>query len=244
MLDLNGNPTTSYNPELKIWSGATEQSYFNDDLTLGQIIFRQLQSEPQRVFQISHTENTRLTRSQMLHNAAKVSVYLRTQGFREETHIVGLLARNSTHVAALAYGCLFNGTPFHAINPNIEEHTICNLFGLTKPKVICCDAQDYEKMQNVASKVGAKIITVYGNISGVMSILDILKTRLPEDFKPTSFERGIDRIMAILCSSGTTGTPKAVTISNSRKIFESHRCDSMTFKTFPITITNRILQLP
>lgn len=226
MLDLNGNPTTSYNAELRIWSGATESSYYNDDLTIGQIVFRQLQTEPQRIFQISHTENTRLTRSQMLHNAAKVCIYLREQGFKEETHIVGLLARNTTHVAALAYGCLFNGTPFHAINPNLEEHTICNLFGITKPRIICCDAQDYEKMRNVASKVGARLLTVYGSISGVMSILDILTSPLSEDFEPSSFQRGIDRIMAILCSSGTTCTPKAVTIPNSRKIFEGHRYDS------------------
>ncbi|KAH8407147.1 hypothetical protein KR222_009167 [Zaprionus bogoriensis] len=222
MLDLNGNPTTSYNAELKTWSGATEQSYYNDDLTIGQIIFRQLQVEPQRIFQISYSENTRLTRSQMLHNAVKVSVYLREQGFVEETDIVGLLARNTTHVAALAYGCLFNGTPFHAINPNIEEHTICALFGITKPKIICCDAQDSEKMTNVASKVGAKLLTIQGSISGVTSILDLLKAPVQEDFKPSSFARGIDRTMAILCSSGTTGTPKAVTISNSRKIFEAH----------------------
>ncbi|EDV94913.1 4-coumarate--CoA ligase 1 [Drosophila grimshawi] len=222
MLDLNANPTTSYSAEQKIWSGAYEQNYYNDDLTIGQIIFRQLQSEPQRIFQISPGENTRLTRFQMLKNAAKVSVYLRKQGFCEDTHIVGILARNTTHLAALAYGCLFNGTPFHAVNHNLEEHTIQNLYSITKPMFICCDAQDYEKLRKVAENLGVTIITVHGRIVGVLSIQEILQATLPDDYEPTRFQRGIDRTMAILCSSGTTGTPKAVTISNSRKIFENH----------------------
>ncbi|XP_034117006.1 uncharacterized protein LOC117576401 [Drosophila albomicans] len=222
MLDLNGNPTTSYDARLKIWSGAKEQSYYNDDLTIGQIIFRQLQSEPQRIFQISHSENTRLTRSQMLVNAAKVSEYLRQQGFSKETHIVGILARNTTHLAALGYGCMFNGTTFHAVNPNLDERTICMLFDITKPQLLCCDAQDYDKMRNVAKALSAKLLTIDGSIAGVKSILEVFKTTLPEDYKPESFDRGIDRTLAILCSSGTTGTPKAVTLSNSRKIFEAH----------------------
>ncbi|TDG46909.1 hypothetical protein AWZ03_006613 [Drosophila navojoa] len=223
MLDLNANPTTSYNAELKIWSGAREQSYYNDDLTIGQIIFRQLQSDPHRIFQISHSERTRLTRSQMLHNAAKVSLYLKAQGFVAETDIVGLLARNSTHLAAVAYGCLFNGTPFHAINPSLEEQTIRQLFDITKPRLICCDALDYEKLRNIASALNVPIIIIHGRIAGVTSIQELLQASIPEDYEPSQFERGIDRIMAILCSSGTTGTPKAVTISNSRQIFESHR---------------------
>ncbi|XP_034487213.1 luciferin 4-monooxygenase [Drosophila innubila] len=221
MLDLNGNPATSYNSEHKIWSGASEQSFYNDDLTIGQIIFRRLQSEPLRIFQISHSENTRLTRSQMLQNAVKVSIYLRQQGFKQETHTVGILARNSTHLAALAYGCMFNGTPFHAVNFNVDEHTICHLFGITKPRIICCDAQDYDKMVNIARTLGTKILTVDGSIANVASILDVFQTTLIDNYKPESFDKGTDRILAILCSSGTTGTPKAVTISNSRKIFES-----------------------
>jgi len=226
MLDLNGNPTTSYNSEHKIWSGASEQSLYNDDLTIGQIIFKQLQRESQRIFQISHSESTRLTRAQMLENAAKIGIYLRQQGFNQETHIVGILARNTTHLAALAYGCMFNGTPFHAVNPNVEEHTICDLFGITKPKVICCDAQDYDRMRNVARKLETKVIIINGSIAGVTSILEIIQTPLQEDYTPETFKKGVDRTLAILCSSGTTGRPKAVTISNSRKIFECHRYES------------------
>jgi len=223
MLDLNGNPATSYDPDEKVWSGSSQQSLYNEELTVGQIIFRQLQRQPNRIFQISHTDNTRLTRSQMLQNAAKIGCYLRDRGFKKETDLVGLMARNSTHVGALAYGCLFNGTPFHAVNPNLEQKTIESLYKITKPRVLCCDIGDYEKIKNVGATLGALIITVNGKIQGVMSVTDLLQSPLPEDYEPAQFKRGVDRTMAILCSSGTTGTPKAVTLSNSRKLFETHR---------------------
>jgi len=57
MLDLNGNPATSYDPDEKVWSGSSQQSLYNEELTVGQIIFRQLQRQPNRIFQISHTDN-------------------------------------------------------------------------------------------------------------------------------------------------------------------------------------------
>nr|NP_650830.1 Acyl-CoA synthetase X2 [Drosophila melanogaster]AAF55698.1 Acyl-CoA synthetase X2 [Drosophila melanogaster] len=222
MLDLNGNPATSYDPVQKVWSGCSRHSLYNEELTVGQIIFRQLQRQPQRIFQISHTDNTRLTRFQMLQNAAKIGCYLRDQGFKKETDLVGLMARNSTHVGALAYGCLFNGTPFHAVNPNLEHNTISSLYKITRPRILCCDTADYEKIKDIGASLGALIITVNGKLPGVISVADILQNPLPDDYEPAQFQRGVDRTMAILCSSGTTGTPKAVTLSNSRKLFEMH----------------------
>ncbi|XP_017113523.1 luciferin 4-monooxygenase [Drosophila elegans] len=220
MLDLDGNPATIYDQAQKVWSGSRQQSLYNEELTVGQIIFRQLQRQPQRIFQISHTDNTRLTRSQMLQNAAKVGCYLRDRGFKKETDLVGLLARNSTHVGALAYGCLFNGTPFHAVNPNLEQKTIASLYGITKPRILCCDVADYEKIKDIGASLGARIVTVNGKLENVLSVADLLQKPLSEDYEPAQFKRGVDRTMAILCSSGTTGTPKAVTLSNSRKLFE------------------------
>jgi len=159
----------------------------------------------------------------MLQNAAKIGCYLRDQGFKKETDLVGLMARNSTHVGALAYGCLFNGTPFHAVNPNLEHKTIASLYKITRPRILCCDTTDYEKVKDIGASLGALIITVNGKLPGVLSVADLLQNPLPDDYEPAQFQRGVDRTMAILCSSGTTGTPKAVTLSNSRKLFEMHR---------------------
>ncbi|XP_060645235.1 luciferin 4-monooxygenase-like isoform X2 [Drosophila nasuta] len=227
MLDLTRRQSTSYNPELKIWSGASEPSSYSNDLTIGEIIFEQLQKDPERIFQISHSEKTTLTRSQILQNASKVGAYLRQEGFIEETDIVAILAKNTTHVASLAYGCMFNGTPFHTVHPDTIDNTICHLLNITKPRIIFCCAEIFNKLKYVADKMNSenkefetKIVIIDGIVEGVTNILDIFQIQLQLDYKPESFKNGIDRTLAILCSSGTTGTPKAVTFSNSRKIFE------------------------
>ncbi|ALC46944.1 CG11391, partial [Drosophila busckii] len=222
MLDLNGNQTTSYDAVHKIWSGAIEPSFYNDDISIGQLIFRQLQRDTQRVFQISVSDNTRLSRGEMLQNAAKVGAYLQQQGFSKDTQFVGIVARNTTHLAALAYGCMFNATPFHAVNPNMEERTVLNLFSITKPKIICCDATEYELVKNVAATLAASIIILSGHVAGISNIQDVLQTQLNANYRPATVECCRNRTLAVLCSSGTTGTPKAVTISNSRKMFDSH----------------------
>ncbi|XP_062124565.1 long-chain fatty acid transport protein 2-like [Drosophila sulfurigaster albostrigata] len=227
MLDLTRRLTTSYNPELQIWSGASEPSSYSNDLTIGEIIFEQLQKDPERICQISHSEKTTLTRSQLLQNASKVGAYLRQEGLIKETDIVAILARNTTHVASLAYGCMFNGTPFHTVHPDTIETTICHLLNITKPRIIFCGAESYNKLKYVADKMNSenkqfetKIVIIDGIVEGVTNILDIFQIQLQSDYKPESFKNGIDRTLAILCSSGTTGIPKAVTFSNSRKIFE------------------------
>ncbi|XP_060647119.1 8-demethylnovobiocic acid synthase-like [Drosophila nasuta] len=68
-----------------------------------------------------------------------------------------------------------------------------------------------------------KFIIFDGNVEGITNILDIFQTQLQPDYKPESFKNGIDRMLAILNTSGTTGIPKAVTISSSRKIFDPYR---------------------
>ncbi|XP_051862844.1 probable 4-coumarate--CoA ligase 1 [Drosophila albomicans] len=230
MLDLSKRLTTSYNAEPKIWSGASEPSSYSNDLTIGEIIFEQLQKDPERICQISHSEKTTLTRSQLLENASKVGAYLRQEGFIEETDMVAILARNTTHVASLAFGCMFNGTPFHGVHPDVIESIICHSFNITKPRIIFCGAQDYDKLKHVADKMNneikqfeTKMVIIDGIVEGVTNILDIFKNQLQPDYKPERFKNGIDRMLAIINSSGTTGMPKAVTISNSRKIFEFYR---------------------
>ncbi|KAH8406443.1 hypothetical protein KR215_000742 [Drosophila sulfurigaster] len=227
MLNLTRHLTTSYNPELKIWSGASEPISYGNDLTIGEIIFEQLQKEPERICQISHSEKTTLTRSQLLQNASKVGAYLRQERFIEERDIVAIFGRDTTHVASLAFGCMFNGTPFHTLYPDMSDSIIYHSLITTKPRIIFCCAQDYAKLKTLAdtmnNRLVTKIIIFDGNVEGITNILDIFQTQLQSDYKPESFNNGIDRMLAILNTSGTTGMPKAVTISNSRKIFDPYR---------------------
>lgn len=42
-------------------------------------------------------------------------------GLLQQDDVVGIAARNTTYVAPVAVACLFNCTPFHAVNPVYDD---------------------------------------------------------------------------------------------------------------------------
>lgn len=99
-----------------------------------------------------------------------------------------------------------------------EEATIEKLFNITKPRLVFCDGDEYEKVKAATKNLNAKIVTMRNHPIGSIRIDEVLATPIEENFEPLRLERGNDQTLAILCSSGTTNIPKAVTIPNSRMI--------------------------
>jgi len=137
--------------------------------------------------------------------------------------VVGIIARNTTHMSAVAYACFFNGIAFHSLNISYEQSTIEKLFKITKPRLIFCDGDEYEKVRAATAQLNVKIITMRNHPLDSIRIDEILATPIEENFRPARLEQGNDQTLAILCSSGTTGIPKAVTITNSRQILNCNQ---------------------
>ncbi|KAH8292369.1 hypothetical protein KR054_009002, partial [Drosophila jambulina] len=213
-------PVSFYDADLKIWRGDQVKLYFDPHLSIGEIIFEEMRRHPQLIAQISATENTILTREELHVNSMKVASYMRSLGLLQ-SDVVGLIGRNTTHMSAVAYACFFNGIAFHSLNISYERSTIEQLFDITKPRLIFCDGDEFEKVRAATKSLDVKIITMRNHPSESISIQEVLTTPIEENFKPARIEQGNDQTLAILCSSGTTGIPKAVTITNSRQILAS-----------------------
>ncbi|KAH8270142.1 hypothetical protein KR018_004654 [Drosophila ironensis] len=207
---------SNYDEKTKIWSGNPNQDRWGN-LSMGQLIFREMERNPQLIAQISATEGTVLTRRQLQENAMRVASYMRNMGVGQQ-QVVGLMARHTTHMSAVAYACFFNGTPVHCLHKSYELATIAKLYGLTRPSIVFCDGDEYEKVKKATAGLAVTIVTMRNHQPGSVTIDAVLATPIEENFQPAKLERGNDQTMAILCSSGTTGTPKAVTISNSHLI--------------------------
>ncbi|XP_034489226.1 probable 4-coumarate--CoA ligase 3 [Drosophila innubila] len=206
-------PEIYYNADQKIWSGKEQPAYFSTNLSIGEIIFHEMQRHPKLIAQISDTENTSLSWEELFLNSKRVASYLRNLKL-EQSDIVGIIARNTTHISAVAYGCFFNGIAFHSVYLNYEQGVIEKLFDITKPKIIFCDGDEYEKVKAATEKLNVKIVTMRNHRDGSISIQEVLTTPIEPNFKPARLEQGNNQNLAILCTSGTTGTPKAVTIPN------------------------------
>ncbi|XP_070075630.1 luciferin 4-monooxygenase-like [Drosophila takahashii] len=147
----------------------------------------------------------------------RVASYMRSLGLRQ-SDVVGIMARNTTHIFSVAYACFFNGIAFHGINIMYDRKTIANLYNITKPRLIFCDGDDFEKIREATVNLDVKIVTMRRHPIGSIRIDDVLATPIEDNFQPARLEHGNDQNLVIICSSGTTGTPKALTISNSTKI--------------------------
>ncbi|EDW83371.1 uncharacterized protein Dwil_GK22354 [Drosophila willistoni] len=214
---MHFSPATSYDADNKIWSGPPDSYYFAPELSIGEIIYEEMRRHPKLIAQISDTENTILTHEELLLNSIRVATYMRNQGLNQND-IVGIIARNTTHIFAVTYACFFNGIAFHSLNILHDQETIERLYNLTKPCLIFCDGDEYEKVRAATKDLNVQIITMRNHTKDSFSIEEVLATPVGEKFQTARLEKGNDQTLAILCSSGTTGDPKAVTISNSRKI--------------------------
>ncbi|KAH8330568.1 hypothetical protein KR067_005171, partial [Drosophila pandora] len=217
LLGMDFKPVNFYDPSTKIWRGDEVKNYFNDRLSVGQIIFHEMRRHPQLIAQISATENTVLTYEELLKNSIRVASYLRSLGLGQ-SDVVGIVARNTTHISAVAYACFFNGTAYHALSLTNDQSTVGKLFSVTKPSVIFCDGDEFEKIQAATSNLNVKIITMRKHHPDSIPIEEVLKTPVEDNFLPVCLEQGNDQTLAIVCSSGTTGTPKPVTVSNRRQM--------------------------
>ncbi|XP_016959717.1 luciferin 4-monooxygenase-like [Drosophila biarmipes] len=214
---MSFQPKTNYNVEEKIWSSEKEKSQFGEDLSIGEIIFQEMLRHPKSEAQISDSEKTILLREDLLNNSIRIATFMRKLGLTQ-TDIVGIIARNTTHVAAVAYACFFNGIALHSLNSTYLPEIIEKLFQNTKPRIIFCDGDEYEKIRSATTKLNVKIVTMRNHPVGVLSIQEVLKTPAEEGFKPAPLKQGSSHPLAILSTSGTTGTPKAVIVANCRTI--------------------------
>ena len=70
----------------------------------------------------------------------------------------------------------------HYIFVNITiTDTLTHCYGVTKPKIIFCDGEDYEKIRASTGNNRPLFITLSEHIEGVTKILDLLAPQSDED---------------------------------------------------------------
>ncbi|KAM8714049.1 hypothetical protein ACLKA7_014242 [Drosophila subpalustris] len=212
---------TTYNEKDNTWSGANRSSMFNYDTNVGKVIFNTMRNWPKNVCQINDADGVAVTNGEGITWAIRIAQYLKQRGLNHKD-VVGIAAKNTTYLMPLGVACLMNATPFHSVNPMLDEATIKYVFEITKPMLIFCDGQDYQKVHAATRGWHPEIFTLIDHVEGVPKIETLLEPTTTEMFyQPEPLKTGGDQTVAILCSSGTTGLPKAVCISNSMLIQEN-----------------------
>ncbi|XP_034660961.1 4-coumarate--CoA ligase-like 7 [Drosophila subobscura] len=212
--------STQFDKYTKIWSGPRPQSFFDADCSIGKILFAFMRNHPSNLCQISDTEGTALTNGEAITFAIRIAQQLKALGLKQDD-VVGVAATNTTYLMPVVLGCLLNGTPFHAVSPWHDEDTLKHLFSITRPRIIFCDGLVYPRISIISRMFKSHVYTLKEHRLGIPRVEDLLEpTKAELYYVPEPLLLGGDQTVAILCTSGTTGLPKAVTITNAACLFD------------------------
>lgn len=217
---MNSFKGTLYNAETKIWSGRKVEPIYNPNASLGKILYRNLQLNPNNIIQINHTENVEFTSQQVFLLSKRISISLIEKDI-SHSDIVGIIATNTSIVLPLCYGCLFIGAKIHPLDVHFNKDSIMHFYSKTKPKIIFVEGEMFEVVKEALSeiKLNALVFTLNKHSKNIPCFEDFLSDKSFEEFEPFEIKDG-NETAAIFCSSGTTGLPKAVCVSH-RSLLEN-----------------------
>lgn len=175
--------TTTYDSVNKIWRGPVRPSIFNTEAGLGNVILNVLRQNPDRVMQVCYDTGSEMTCGEMYSRTVKIINFLRLKTALTQHDVVGIIARNSENIAAVAFACFSLGLPINPLAPVLGEKEIGEMYSKTKPKAIFCDNDLIETVLNVIKKIqveNCKIITLMEKVEGFDFVDEICDGELNE----------------------------------------------------------------
>uniref|UniRef100_A0A182IV29 AMP-dependent synthetase/ligase domain-containing protein n=1 Tax=Anopheles atroparvus TaxID=41427 RepID=A0A182IV29_ANOAO len=212
----NFQPT--YDAESRTWHGPTVKGVFNPEASIGQVVFEVLSRSPERVMQIDMDTGRSMTYAEFMTRMIRFAQNLATIGIRKGD-VVALANANSENLAPLVCALLSIGAPLSPLAPGFNQDDMANMLGVTQPKLVFCDANNYETVRAAVIRViGKKTPPIYvfeDTRDDVRHAEELMKETGQEDkFIPIYLGDTSQTLAAIVCSSGTTGAHKGVSQSH------------------------------
>uniref|UniRef100_A0A1Q3EVD5 Putative acyl-coa synthetase n=1 Tax=Culex tarsalis TaxID=7177 RepID=A0A1Q3EVD5_CULTA len=213
--------TTSFNPETKIWSGPYQPPILNPEASFGQSVLAVMSLNPTKVIQIDADTGHSMTNGEMRLRAIRAAQNLAELGLRKGD-MVAMACANSDGVASMVLALLFNGMPVHMLAPNYGVDDLRHMMAITQPKLIFCDESNYDSVAEAAEQAVKNQPLVYAfecDLGGIKKAEDLFKeTKHEVEFSAPYLGDSSKLLGIVLCTSGTTGLPKAVCLSHAHLI--------------------------
>ncbi|XP_050079022.1 probable 4-coumarate--CoA ligase 1 [Anopheles maculipalpis] len=215
------NIRTVYDAVNRTWHGATVKHVYNPEASMGQIMFEALARTPELVIQQDMDTGRSMTYAEFQTKLIRFAQNLTSIGVCKGD-VIALANANSENLAPLACALLTIGAPFNPLAPGFNEDDMANMLETTKPKLVFCDADNYDVVRKALQRVvadGERLPPIYVfecSRSDVKHAEDLLKeTGKETTFLPPYLGDSHKTLAVILCSSGTSGAHKGVRLTHS-----------------------------
>jgi 4-coumarate--CoA ligase len=212
-----------FNQDLKVWQSQKVPYPHPSDTFFGEILIETCDETPDRVLQFHQEENKALTCRELKNSSISIARNLMKLGI-EVDQVVAIICRNSNFITCFINGCVLMGAIIHPLSHQLSADNVKQLLTQTKPQLIVCDPDMLVTVKSAVEFLNDPIVFITSHESA----FKLLQSDSDDDVfvAPKFAKRANEKLIAILCSSGTTGHQKGVCVTHAV-------CLRFNFKAMP-----------
>lgn len=196
---------------------------YDDAQSIGHLIIENLTNAGDKIMLIDGITGEELSAIQIVNKSVEVARGLLAVGVKPGD-VVSIVTENRFEFAFVLFGTLFINCTLAPLNNTYSERELNHAFSLSKPTIVFASASTSEKVLNVVNSLShvRKVVLLDDDGPRGLNIVHLRDFTGPKALNGVHFEpKAVDKektICLIMCSSGTTGLPKGVQLSQANII--------------------------